>query len=77
MRHLLKMNQKPSYALRLIGLFFQFKPLIFAFGILMPLIAQSLILAQAPLPEDVSPYAASFVVSAVWGGIAQWKGRWI
>lgn len=71
------MDQKPPLPLRLAGLFFRFKPLIFAFGILTPLIAQALIAAKAPLPEGVSPYWIGLAVAALWGGFAQWKGRWI
>lgn len=71
------MDKKPPLPLRLIGLFFQFKQLVFAFGILMPLIAQALILLKAPLPEAIPPYAVGFAIAALWGGFAQWKGRWI
>lgn len=71
------MDAKPSLLFRLVGLFFTWKPLIFAFGILMPLVAQVLIALKAPLPENVPPLLAGFIVAALWGGFAQWKGRWI
>lgn len=71
------METKPSLLMRLIGLFFRFKPLVFAFGILMPLVAQILIAATVRMPEGLSPYWVGFVVAALWGGFAQWKGRWI
>ncbi len=71
------MDAKPSPLFRLVGLFFTWKPLIFAFGILMPLVAQALIALKAPLPENVPPLLAGFGVAALWGGFAQWKGRWI
>jgi hypothetical protein len=71
------MDPKPSLPLRLVGLFFTYKPLIFAFGILTPVIAQTLIAAKAPLPDGISPYWIGLAVAAMWGGLAQWKGRWI
>jgi hypothetical protein len=71
------MEPKPSLLMRFVGLFFRFKPLVFAFGILMPLIAQILIAAKVQMPEGISPYWAGCVVAALWGGFAQWKGRWI
>ncbi len=77
MRHLFGMDARPSPLLIAIGLFFRFKPLIFAFGIMMPFIAQVLIATRAPLPVAVSPWAIGFVIAALWGGFAQWKGRWV
>ena len=71
------MDAKPSLLFRLVGLFFTWKPLIFAFGILMPLVAQGLIALKVPLPETVPPLLIGFGVAALWGGVAQWKGRWI
>jgi hypothetical protein len=77
MRHFYEMDAKPSPLFVAVGLFFKFKPLIFAFGIMMPFIAQALTVSRAPLPEAVSPWAVGFGVAALWGGIAQWKGRWV
>ncbi len=77
MCHLLFMDQKPSLLLLVIGAFFKWKPLLFGFGILMPGVTQALILLRAPLPDTVHPLWIGFAVAAVWGGIAQWKGRWI
>lgn len=71
------MDQRPSLAFRIIGAFFKWKPLIFAFGILMPLVAQTLVALKVPLPEAAHPLWIGFGVAALWGGLAQWKGRWI
>lgn len=71
------MDAQPSLALRIIGAFFKWKPLIFAFGILMPAAAQALVALKAPLPEGVHPLMVGFGVAALWGGLAQWRGRWI
>lgn len=71
------MDQKPSVAFRVIGAFFKWKPLIFAFGILMPLVAQTLVALEARLPTGMHPLWIGFAVGVLWGGLAQWKGRWI
>lgn len=71
------MDAKPSLLLRLVGVFFTWKPLIFAFGILMPLVAQALGALNVTLPGNIAPLWAGFAVAALWGGFAQWKGRWI
>ncbi|MCA8902723.1 MAG: hypothetical protein KDA53_15900 [Hyphomonas sp.] len=71
------MSEAPSLPERLITLVLQAKPLIFAFGFLAPLIAQSLRALNVPLPEGLSPMIVGLVVAGIWGGIAQWTGRWI
>lgn len=71
------MESTPSLPLRLLGAVLSVKPLIFAFGFLAPLIAQSLRALDVPLPDGIPPLAIGLVVAGLWGGIAQWKGRWI
>lgn len=71
------MDEKPPLIFKVIGAFFKWKPLIFAFGILMPVVAQALTALKVPLPDGVHPLWAGFAVAALWGGFAQWKGRWI
>ena len=71
------MELQPSLSVRLLGAVLSFKPLIFAFGFLAPLIAQSARALNAPLPEGVPPLAVGLAVAGLWGGVAQWKGRWI
>lgn len=70
------MDDKPALPLRLLGIVVAAKPLIFAFGFLAPLIAQSLKALNVPLPEGVPPIGVALLVAGLWGGIAQWTGRW-
>ena len=58
-------------------LFLKFLPLVFAFGFLVPVIAQGLqILGWVP-PFRLSALSFALVVGGTWGLIAQWTGRWI
>lgn len=52
-------------------------PLIFAFGFLMPLIAQSVTAIGWTPPLGLSPIAFGFSVAALLGFLAQIRGRWI
>ena len=56
---------------------FYFGPLLFAFGFLVPLIAQCLALWNVPLPGGVSPLQAGLVLGGTLGVVAQVRGRWI
>ena len=58
-------------------LFLKFLPLVFAFGFLVPVIAQGLqILGWTP-SFGLSALSCALIVGGIWGGFAQWKGRWI
>ncbi len=61
----------------LISKIFYFGPLIFAFGFVMPLTAQILEQTGWNSPLGLTPLLAGFVLAAVWGTIAQIRGRWI
>ncbi|MGB0922335.1 MAG: hypothetical protein ACPG06_03210 [Alphaproteobacteria bacterium] len=54
-----------------------FGPLLFAFGFLTPLFAAIIAQLSIPLPFDIAPLLAGFVIAGVWGLIAQTTGRWI
>lgn len=56
---------------------FQFGPLVFAFGFLMPLIAQTIERIEWVPPYDLSPLAFGGIVAAVLGLTAQIRGTWI
>ncbi|MEL6258304.1 MAG: hypothetical protein AAFQ67_04515 [Pseudomonadota bacterium] len=56
---------------------FEFGPLLFAFGFIAPLTAQLLSRAGVPIPFGVPPVAIGLALAVLWGGFAQWKGRWI
>lgn len=61
----------------LLGLIAKFLPLIFAFGFVVPVIAQSMAALGWTGPLGLSPLSFALVVGSVWGLIAQIKGRWI
>ncbi|MEQ9315866.1 MAG: hypothetical protein RLN72_08430 [Henriciella sp.] len=56
---------------------FQFGPLIFAFGFLMPLTAQAISAAGWTLPFGMTPLWAGFIIAALLGLTAQIRGRWL
>ncbi|KCZ92095.1 hypothetical protein [Hyphomonas johnsonii] len=56
---------------------FHFGPLVFAFGFIAPLTAQIIERAGLALPFGLTPLVAGLLLGAVWGGIAQYRGRWI
>lgn len=71
------MESRPPLPARLVSAVLSAKPLIFAFGFLAPFVAQSLKALNVPLPDGVAPLAIGLALAALWGGIAQWTGRWI
>ena len=56
---------------------FQYGALVFAFGFIAPLTMQIVTRAGIDLPFGLSPLMAGLILAAVWGGIAQYRGRWI
>tara|TARA_R110000782_G_scaffold157224_1_gene249456 strand:+ start:1531 stop:1725 length:195 start_codon:yes stop_codon:yes gene_type:complete len=56
---------------------FQYGALVFAFGFIAPLTMQVIMRAGIDLPLGLSPLVAGLILAAVWGGIAQYRGRWI
>tara|TARA_R110000772_G_scaffold117370_1_gene222762 strand:- start:537 stop:731 length:195 start_codon:yes stop_codon:yes gene_type:complete len=56
---------------------FQYGALVFAFGFIAPLTMQVIMRAGIDLPLGLSPLMAGLILAAVWGGIAQYRGRWI
>ncbi|MFN3231191.1 MAG: hypothetical protein ACE363_03405 [Alphaproteobacteria bacterium] len=52
-------------------------PILFALGFLTPLIAQIIERAGWTAPWDLSPLLFGLILAAVWGGLAQWRGRWL
>lgn len=61
----------------LFGLIAKFLPLIFAFGFVVPVIAQSMTALGWAAPFGLSPLGFALIVGGCWGLIAQTKGRWI
>ena len=55
---------------------FYLGPLLFAFGFIASLTAQVIAPAGCSLPFGVTPLMAGLGLAALWGGYAQWKGRW-
>ena len=56
---------------------FEFGPLLFGFGFMAPLIAQSLERSAVTLPGGITPLIAGLVVGGGLGLVAQIRGRWI
>ena len=56
---------------------FQYGALVFAFGFITPLTMQVITRAGIDLPFGLTPLIAGLILAAVWGGIAQYRGRWI
>lgn len=56
---------------------FNFGALVFAFGFITPLTMQVIIRAGIDLPFGLTPLMAGLILAAVWGGVAQYRGRWI
>jgi|TARA_R110000796_G_scaffold246455_1_gene371263 ABC-type sulfate transport system permease subunit len=56
---------------------FQYGALVFAFGFIAPLTMQIITRAGIDLPFGLSPLMAGLILAALWGGIAQYRGRWI
>ena len=56
---------------------FKYGALVFAFGFIAPLTMQIIIRAGLDLPWGLTPLVAGLILAAAWGGIAQYRGRWI
>lgn len=63
--------------IRVLKTLFFYGPLIFAAGFLAPLAAQIIIAANWTPPFGLSPLACGFVMAAMLGIPAQFRGRWI
>lgn len=61
----------------IVALILKFLPLIFAFGFLVPVIAQGMDVAHIAAPFGLSTLAFALIVGGAWGLFAQIKGRWI
>lgn len=77
MCHLFEMEQSASLMTRIIGAIFYVGPLIFAFGFIAPLISQILKRSGYVDVFGWPPVVVGLVLAAIWGGIAQYRGRWI
>lgn len=62
---------------QLLGLIFKFLPLMFAFGFLVPVIAQGMEAAGIGETFGLAPLTLALIVGGAWGLIAQVKGRWV
>lgn len=56
---------------------FQYGALVFAFGFIAPLTMQIMTRAGVNLPFGLTPLITGLILATVWGGIAQYRGRWI
>ena len=56
---------------------FQYGALVFAFGFIAPLTMQIITLAGIDLPFGLTPLITGLFLATIWGGIAQYRGRWI
>ena len=56
---------------------FNFGALVFAFGFIAPLTMQIITRAGIDLPFGLTPLMAGLILAAIWGGITQYRGRWI
>ena len=63
--------------LRAIKTIFAIGPLIFAFGFLAPLIAQTLSMSGVTPPFGLSPLETGFILAGTLGLAAQIRGRWL
>lgn len=62
---------------KFITLVLKLLPLIFAFGFLVPVFAQSMSALGWPAPFGLSTLAFALILGGAWGLFAQIKGRWI
>lgn len=62
---------------KLLTIILKLLPLIFAFGFLVPVIAQGTIALGWVPPFGLSALTFALIVGGGWGLIAQFKGRWI
>ena len=62
---------------KILKITFYLGPLIFAFGFLMPLIAQSISALGWTPPFGLSPLSFGFAVAGSLGLLAQIRGSWI
>ena len=56
---------------------FQYGPLIFAFGFLAPLIAQTMALVELDAPFGMSQLQFALLAAGIMGIAVQVRGRWI
>ncbi|OAO03860.1 hypothetical protein [Parasphingorhabdus sp.] len=58
-------------------LFLKFLPLIFAFGFVIPVIAQGTKALEWTPPLGLTPLWFALIIGGAWGLFAQIKGRWL
>lgn len=58
-------------------LFLKFLPLIFAFGFVIPVIAEGTKALGWTPPLGLPPLLFALIIGGAWGLIAQIKGRWL
>jgi hypothetical protein len=61
----------------ILGALVKLLPLIFAFGLLVPVIAQGMDAAGLAAPFGLSSLVFAMIVAGSWGLFATLKGRWI
>lgn len=63
--------------IQIIKAIFYVGPLLFAFGFIWPLATQIITVFDWSLPFTLTPFSAGFILAAVWGVYAQWRGTWL
>ena len=62
---------------KLLAQILKFLPLIFAFGFLVPVIAQGSEALGWTAPFGLSTLTFALIIGGIWGLVAQVRGRWI
>lgn len=62
---------------KLLQLILKFLPLIFAFGFVVPVIAQGMEALNWKAPFGLTTMFFALIIGGIWGLFAQLKGRWI
>ncbi len=70
-------NSPTDYIEKTLKTIFFLGPLIFAFGFLTPLIAQSITASGWTPPLGLSPLTFGFAIAGPLGLLAQIRGRWV
>lgn len=70
-------TQPASFAQQALGLILWARPLLFAFGFLVPLLRTVIERAGWTAPLGLSSLSFALLVGGGWGLLAQLRGRWI
>lgn len=72
-------KRQPKEALmeKLLAAILKFLPLLFAFGFVVPVLAQASTAIGWTPPLGLSPLVFALIIGGGWGLFAQIKGRWI